>query len=334
MKNIFYKTISIITILSIISSKILAADVINEGVFVAPGSVIGNLFNNNIIKFGEPAKVLSITGNFISAATSHLEIVTIGNIPNSIAVVGKTVLAGDIVMKFDPGYTPTIGDVFEVITSTGEISGTFTTITLENLPAGMVWQTNYNTNSTNFKIVSATPLPIKLISFNAKVEESKVELNWTTSSESNSAGFDIERSETGKEFTKIGFVKSDANNGKSNEKLSYEFTDASALFSNQIYYRLKQLDLDGKFEYSQIKSVKMEGEETVKVFPNPVSDFLLIETACKIKSVELLDTRGSSIYRNNTAENKIDMSNNAPGIYFLKIEKENRKVEVRKVLKN
>lgn len=335
MKNIFYKSISLISILSILSSKIIAADVINEGIFIAPGSVVGNLINNNTIKFGEPAKVLSITGNFLSAATSQLEIVTNGNIPNSIAVIGNTILAGEIVLKFDPAFIPTIGDVFEVITSTEAISGTFSIVTLESLPVGMVWQTNYNTNSTSFKIVSATPLPIKLISFDAKAKASQVQLTWKTSSETNSAGFDIERSENGKEFTKIGFVKSNANNGTSNEKLGYEFLDDSPIVGNS-FYRLKQIDLDGKFEYSQIKSVKIKSAEAIKVYPNPTSDFITIETSSfsKIKSIELLDARGSIIYMGSTPQNKIDLSGKASGVYFLKIENMDGKVMVRKVLKN
>jgi glucuronoarabinoxylan endo-1,4-beta-xylanase len=184
----------------------------------------------------------------------------------------------------------------------------------------------------------AAPLPIKLINFDAKAQENHVQLNWATSSESNSQGFEIERGENGKEFSKIGYVKSEANNDKSNEKLAYNFYDhtSSSVVGGLLYYRLKQLDLDGKFEYSQIKSVKMETLESIKIYPNPVADFLSIEGSnlSQIKSIELLDTKGSSIYKSNFAENKIDMNNTSPGIYFLKIEKMDGKVEVRKVLKN
>lgn len=334
MKNKFLKSISILSLLVIISSKIVAADIINEGIMVAPGNVVGNLTNNNTIKFAEAAKVLNVNGNFTSTSTSHLEIVTAGNVPNSIAVNGKTSLAGEIVIKFDPAYIPTIGDVFEIITSTGEISGTFTNITLEGLPAGMVWQTNYNTNSTSFKIVSATPLPVKLISFYAKAQDNQVQLTWQTSSETNSDGFDIERSENGKDFEKIGFVKTESQNGNSNEKLGYSFTDETPIEGNN-FYRLKQIDLDGKFVYSQIKSVKIEGQNSLKIYPNPASDFIYIKTfGQKIKSVELLDAKGSSIYKSNNTENKIDINNKTAGIYFLNIEKVDGKLVVKKVLKN
>jgi Secretion system C-terminal sorting domain len=335
MKNIFLKTFSFISLLSIFSFNIIAADVINEGILIAPGNVGGNLVNNNTIKFGEPAKVLTVNGNFISTTTALLEIVTAGNIPNSIAVNGKTVLSGGIVIKFDPAYLPTIGDVFEVITSTGEITGTFATVTLENLPAGMVWQANYNTNSTSFKIVSATPLPIKLISFDAKAQENQVQLTWKTSSEINSSGFEIERSENGKDFTKIGYVKSDANNGNSNEKLGYSFIDEMPMEGNN-FYRLKQLDIDGKFEFSTIKSAKIEDKEAIKIYPNPTSDFINIESnkLSKIKSIELINAKGSIIYKTNLVENKIDMSAQPTGVYFVKIEEASGKIILKKILKN
>jgi hypothetical protein len=180
----------------------------------------------------------------------------------------------------------------------------------------------------------AGPLPVKLISFSAKAQENQVLLNWETSSEINSAGFVVERSENGKEFTKIGFVKSEARNGKSNEKLVYEFIDISPKDGNN-YYRLKQLDLDGKLEYSQIKSVKIEGKGVVNIFPNPTSDYITIEIfGDKIKSIELLNANGSILYQSNSVENRIDVSKHPSGIYFVKIVNIDGKVLVRKVLKN
>ncbi len=178
------------------------------------------------------------------------------------------------------------------------------------------------------------PLPIKLISFEAKAQENQVQLTWTTSKETNSAGFEIERSQNGKDFTKIGFVKSEANKGNSYESLGYVFIDESPNLENN-YYRLKQLDLDGKFEYSKIKSVIMENEDAIKVFPNPTSDFVKIEThGTKIRLLELLDAKGSVVFKANNVQTNIDLTGKSPGIYFLKIVKENGKVEVKKVLKN
>jgi len=90
------------------------------------------------------------------------------------------------------------------------------------------------------------PLPVELVSFSANVNNSRVELRWITASETNNMGFDVERkSETGT-FQKIGFVEG---NGTSNHFNTYSFTD---FVSNPgtYYYRLKQIDFDGTFKYS------------------------------------------------------------------------------------
>jgi predicted outer membrane repeat protein len=193
-------------------------------------------------------------------------------------------------------------------------------------------------NDIVFNLISSTPLPIKLVSFDAKAYENQVQLIWKTSSETNSAGFEVERSDNGKEFTKIGYVKSEASAGNSLEALEYNFTDSEIrnLKSQILFYRLKQVDLDGKFTYSAIKSVKMESEGAVKVFPNPTSDFIYIETnsVSKIKNIQLVNAKGSVIYRSNLQENKIDISSQPTGIYFLKIEELSGRITIKKVLKN
>ena len=189
--------------------------------------------------------------------------------------------------------------------------------------------------------ISGAPLPIKLISFTAKAQQNQVQLTWKTSSETNSAGFEIERSENGKDFTKIGYVKSEANNGNSNESLGYNFIDQTpppgvgATDASGLFYRLKQLDLNGKFEYSKIKFVKIEGKDAISIYPNPTTDFINIETfGQKIKSIELLDARGSVFYIENKAVDKIDLSNKPTGFYFLKIEDVEGKIVVRKITKD
>jgi Secretion system C-terminal sorting domain len=255
----------------------------------------------------------------------------IGNSNADPLFVSATLLVGT------DGIWGTADDGLALQTSSPAMNtGTNSVVTASTDIAGATRIQNTTVDMGAFEVAFSAPLPVKLISFEAKANENNVNLTWATSSETNSAGFEIERSGNGQEFNKIGFVKSDANIGNSKEKLSYNFMDASATLSNQIYYRLKQIDLDGKFEYSQIKSVKLIGEVTIKVYPNPVTDFLTIDVGdfSKIKTIELLDAKGSSIYKRNSGENKIDMNQNSPGIYFLKIENINGKVEVRKVLKN
>lgn len=112
------------------------------------------------------------------------------------------------------------------------------------------------------------PLPVTLLYFQGKLSGETALLTWATSTEVNNAGFEIERSMDGKSFDKIGYVKG---NGTTNQRQKYSFVDAG--FAAQSYYRLKQIDFDGKYEYSPVILVKANGVTAaqVKVVPNPVA---------------------------------------------------------------
>lgn len=96
--------------------------------------------------------------------------------------------------------------------------------------------------------VAGAALPVTLLDFVGLLKSHNVVLDWKTSFESNSSGFEIERSYDGASFTKIGFVKAA---GNSNILRRYTFTDREITQVNN-YYRLKQVDLDGKFIYSKV----------------------------------------------------------------------------------
>lgn len=91
------------------------------------------------------------------------------------------------------------------------------------------------------------PIPVELTSFTAVVAGESIVLNWSTSTETNNSGFEIERSLDAITFSKIGFVEG---SGTSTEIRSYSYTD-NFLISSKAYYRLKQVDYDGSFEYSK-----------------------------------------------------------------------------------
>lgn len=117
-----------------------------------------------------------------------------------------------------------------------------------------------------------SPLPVTLLNFDARrLTKVKVEVKWQTLTEINNSGFDVERRLDGElVFGKIGFAPSKAPDGNSSSTLDYNFTDANG-FSGISYYRLKQVDKDGRFTYTHIKAVKGMGETQVSVllYPNP-----------------------------------------------------------------
>ena len=130
-------------------------------------------------------------------------------------------------------------------------------------------------------------LPINLLSFSAqKAGPSSVQLDWTSAQEINSSHFEVERSEDTEEWSYLGTVDAA---GDSYEPIDYGFLDREVnLKRNEtkiFYYRLKQVDLDGFTEYSEIKGVRMEGRgyADISYFPNPTSDFLNIDIASDIE---------------------------------------------------
>jgi hypothetical protein len=118
------------------------------------------------------------------------------------------------------------------------------------------------------------PLPVSLTSFTGTRSGNKNILNWTTSTETNNKGFELQRSVNGKEFTTITFVNSKSNNGVGAD---YIYSDEKPLAGTN-YYRLNQLDKDGKSTLSNVvvlKSAQIKAEIS-RVFPNPVQDKLNI----------------------------------------------------------
>lgn len=114
-------------------------------------------------------------------------------------------------------------------------------------------------------------LPVTLTHFSGTKEGSVNKLFWITATEANNKGFELERSADGKNFSKLGFVSSKATEGNSNAELKYSFVDENILKGTN-YYRLKQVDKDGKSTYSSV--VVLKGDATdfqlALIYPNPV----------------------------------------------------------------
>ncbi len=152
-------------------------------------------------------------------------------------------------------------------------------------------------------------------------------LTWRTGSEQNSHLFEIEQSTNGSSFNKIGQV---AAAGNSNTLIDYTFTDLSInrYGSNRIYYRLRQIDLDGRATYSNIRMLNLDGNEsTWKAYPVPFSDLLVLDMPAGLSGnaqINLTDMNGRIIYSRqvkiNTGQTNIVLSSlpNMPkGSYIL-----------------
>lgn len=141
----------------------------------------------------------------------------------------------------------------------------------------------------------AKPFPVILVDFAARLESNTSVLNWTTTMETNSSKFNIERSQNGKSWEEIGFVLA---NGESSSLISYSYIDKYPLQGENLY-RLKIVDIDNTFAYSRIQYVKFEKiYDSLILYPNPATDKLCISLGGSnivkdVKDITIIDMNGN-----------------------------------------
>jgi hypothetical protein len=172
------------------------------------------------------------------------------------------------------------------------------------------------------------PLPVKLISFSASLNNNQTELNWSTASETNNKGFEVEKSIDGDKFETIGFVRGIGNSNRINK---YSFIDAN---QSSAFYRLKQIDFDGQFEYSSMVKVNSD-DLLIELNPNPFNDNISISSSNTIVNAEIIDILGKTkileIVNNNKAT--INTSVLSSGVYFIRIN-DGQKTFIKRIIKN
>ena len=157
-------------------------------------------------------------------------------------------------------------------------------------------------------------MPVTLASFEGKHENNQTKLVWKTTSETNNKGFEIERSADARTFEKIGFVDG---SGDTKENQFYHFTDLNPFATS--YYRLKQLDYDGKFEYSKVIAVKSDAA-IVKVYPNPAQEYLIVSGISEKQPLSIIDQNGRVVIKRLVADKEqVDIRNLGAGRYVVKV---------------
>lgn len=198
--------------------------------------------------------------------------------------------------------------------------------------------TFYVLTSQNYlgAVKTNVPLPVSLTSFDAALVRGQSTLTWETASENNNKGFQVLRSTDGKDFAKIDFVASKAQNGNSASALSYSYVDRTAKAGIN-YYKLNQVDLDGKselFEKAVSVNVSLSGADVV-VFPNPATSYVSVNAGSadyKDVKYELFDAVGKKVMseKAKAEQQDISLSKLPASVYYLKISKAG---EVQKTVK-
>ena len=196
------------------------------------------------------------------------------------------------------------------------------------------FSTNYVTLGSNEPV----PLPVELVDFKATVKEGLVVLDWQTASEQSNDRFEVERINKDGEFETIGTVKGF---GDSNELLSYQFIDKQP-FKGINYYRLRQVDYDGQFEYSGIVVANNDSYYQgmkVEVYPNPIVGpeiNVRVQTGDELSALQfvLMDATGRVLNRKQSepslglADYKVEFSEEiGSGLFYLiVVQGENKQV--------
>lgn len=193
---------------------------------------------------------------------------------------------------------------------------------------GSITSSNFNAFNTYFTLANAfggiNPLPVEFISFKGAAKETRSVLNWSTATEVNSDYFEVQRSVNGIDFKSIGTVKSA---GFSNSMLAYEFVDVQPA-QGYNYYRLRQVDRDGKEEMTNVIAVYFT-KKSMAIYPNPVIgseiSVQLPDENMAVKEVSLMDLSGKMIQSipvetSGGYINQFTLDNSImPGTYLLRV---------------
>ncbi len=238
---------------------------------------------------------------------------------------GPTATLGTIPDDGDPMTRPTCTVYAANYCSPGGDAGA------SAIAAGATWSTVDPTANVDFSVTSApvvmcVPVPVELLSFTGEAKDAVNVLDWTTATEINNSHFDVERSIDGSNFEFIGKVEG---RGNSSVEVDYDFTDTKPAIIT--YYRLKQFDFDGQYEYSNVIKIQREvkGFSIASVIPSPTTGIAtlafnanrqadvqvsIVDVAGRILSAQTLTTEEGL----NQAE--LDLSNYASGVYFVALQ--------------
>jgi photosystem II stability/assembly factor-like uncharacterized protein len=274
-------------------------------------------------------------------------------------IIIRTTDGGNTWINSISGTTHNLSDIFYTDINNATAVGYNGTI-LRTTNSGFNWSIQEsNTNQELYAVVFTDPnngtavgkfgtilhtinggIPVELISFTADALERKVELTWSTATETNNSGFEILRSTKENDWNKIGFVPG---HGTTTETQHYSFTD-NDVKSGKYRYKLKQIDYSGEFEYSQIVEVEIPFVNEFSLsqnYPNPFNPSTTLQYAIgsrqfvTLKVYDLLGREVATLVNEEKPDGEYEVEFNAAnlpsGIYFYQL-KAGSFVEVRKMI--
>jgi hypothetical protein len=165
--------------------------------------------------------------------------------------------------------------------------------------------------------------PVTWLSFTATAASAGALLQWRTANEQQNRGFEVQRSSDGQNYTTIGFVVA-VGNGNNTQPSSYNFSDATAI-KGIAYYRLKQLDNDGGFEYSSVRQVRNGNSSDFKIIPTVATTSIQLQLpngGAGVHAVTVYSVSGKQIMSLAKAQNnqRLYIGNLPAGSYYVQIQ--------------
>ena len=250
--------------------------------------------------------LFTLTGISITPATATSQIITMTAYKGGVA-------KGSV-------NTGTVAAVSFVNFSTAQLAASFTNIDEIRFTSNVA--ASFGVGIDNIT-TAPIALPVSLLNFNAELQDNKVSLAWQTASEVNSDYIDLQRSEDDSHFTTISKIETAKN---TTNVSSYNYVDTlnqATVQTNNLYYRLQEVDQDGSFTYSDIRSVKLSSPKSTIIYPNPVTARLSIQwpyVDATSLTVVIVNNEGKIAKRENTSITyplQISLLGIAPGTYFI-----------------
>lgn len=240
---------------------------------------------------GSTSSISSVTVRILDAGTNAVLFTCTQNAANFVA-------ANQVCVQYS-GITPGTDVRFQFVVNTFNGAAGDGSVVFDNFAGG----------------AAAAAVPVKIDNLDAASAGNGIKLSWITSDELGLASYEIERSPNGSTFQLIGSVKAE-------NKKSYSFTDNFPSTSNN-FYRLKMVDLDGRYRISHIVSVKGKATLGIETFPNPVNDRVIVQHP-KAKAstfIQLVNLQGQVVKTVdvpvNAVATQVEVTSLKNGAYYL-----------------
>ncbi|MEO7043884.1 MAG: T9SS type A sorting domain-containing protein, partial [Ferruginibacter sp.] len=255
--------------------------------------MLGSLFTD---RYGP---TISVTLTDATNSTSNAVIRVMFGIPGSGVLPVKIDSTIGNTLLFNDANLPNLATGYYYIDITNGTS---------HIVTSPIWYTRNDVSGT---------LPVILNTFSVQKLDKAVKINWSTEQESNSKNFVVEHSNDGKNWKGIVTISAAGNSSQHIDYLAYDNAPVNGIN----YYRLKQVDRDGKFVYSTVKSVLFSTTFDVRITPNPASDFINITLSNSDNTptqIFITDVAGKIIneFRFTGQSKKVNIDNYAKGVYF------------------